>query len=218
MAVPLLLLLVGFLMLSLLRGKSAVDANRAHLLESDFRSITHALHAYENRFGALPGDDPGIVKNSGHLLRAISCAPLADNKCNPGNGVIDGNWNDRSTASESYLVWQHLRLAGLMEGATDTASENYPLRNEEGGMIGITDQRNSPIVGLRGAQIICSDNIKATLALTIDGLLDDGKPRSGKVMVTAGGTVTGGQALTADKLVDGEHYLVCMGIGAPANN
>lgn len=215
-AVVLLLLLAGFLLMGLLRGKSAVDARRAQLLENDFRNIARALHQYDSKFGALPGDDPAA--GSAHLQRAVLCAPRADNKCAPGNGVIDGYWNATGTASESYLVWQHLRLAGLMEGATDPASSNYLPKNGEGGRIGITSERNSPIAGLHGAQIICSDHIKASLARTVDAALDDGTPRSGKVMVTAEGTTTGGEAIAASDLADGKHYLVCMGTGtAPAN-
>ncbi|MBI1173831.1 MAG: prepilin-type cleavage/methylation domain-containing protein [Sideroxydans sp.] len=216
--VALFLLLGGLLLVSLLRAKTAVDIRRAQLLEGDFRNIAHVLHEYETRFGALPGDDPGVGIASSHLAHAMSCAPAASGKCMPGNGILDGNWNDLGTASESYLFWQHVRLAGLLEGATDPASANYPAKNSEGGMLGVTSGSHSPIVELHGAQVICSDHIKASLARQIDAALDDGNTVSGSVMTTKEGTTTGGHAMANDELVDGEHYLVCMGTGHTAAN
>lgn len=208
--VGLFFLLIGFLMLGLLRGKAAVDASRANMLETDFHRIAHALHAYHGKFKALPGDDAEVRR---HLRHAVNCAPQLYGRCQPGNDVIDGDWNAASTASESYLVWQHLRLADLLQGATDPASASYLPHNGEGGRLGVTDELHSPIIGLHGPLIICSDNIKASLARTVDAALDDGKTRSGKVMVTKEGTVSGGIALATGQLVDDEHYLVCMSTG-----
>jgi hypothetical protein len=207
--IALTLLLGGLLLGSLLRGKMAVDAGRTQMNEDELRRTAQALREYQQQFRALPGDDPQIGKVS-YMQHAISCAPPSS-KCMPGNGIIDGNWNDASTASESYLAWQHLRLAGLLDGATDPAAPTYAPRNNEGGRIGITSQQDSPIAGLRGAQIICSDRIKGLIAKKIDADLDDGDTANGKIRVTQAGTVQGGTALATDALADGGRYLVCMG-------
>lgn len=209
--IALVLLLFGFLLGGLLRAKTAVDARRAQLLEEDFHNVAHDLPAYQQQYGALPGDDPK-VGIAGHLPHATACAPIASGKCMPGNGIIDGNWNDGTTASESYLFWQHVRMAGLAEGATDPASANYPAQNGEGGRIGLTNATESPIVELHGAQIICSDHIKASLVKQLDAALDNGDTASGKVMATLAGTTSGGHALASDALAEGQLYLVCMGI------
>lgn len=211
--IALLLLLAGLLLGSLLRGKMAVDAHRTQLLEEQLRSVAHALHKYRSQFKALPGDELDVRNAASYLLHADSCAPVGS-KCMLGNGIIDGNWNDENTASESYLAWQHLRMAGMLEGATDPAAANYPPHNNEGGMLGITSQENSPIAGLHGPQIICTDHVKASIAKRIDADLDDGNTASGKVMVTISSAVNGGTAIATDALAEGGYYLLCMGTDA----
>lgn len=213
----LLLLLGGLLLGSLMRGKLAVDAHRTQMLEDGLRSVAHALHEYSQRFGSLPGDEPDVRNAASYLMHAAACAP-AGSKCALGNGTIDGNWNDATTASESYLAWQHLRLADLLEGPTDPAAADYPPMNGEGGRVGIAGQDNSPIAGLRGPQIICTDHVKASIAKKIDEDLDDGNTAGGKLMVTNSGTITGGTAIATDALADGKYYLLCMGTDAARGN
>lgn len=208
--VGLLLLFGGLLLGSLMRGKMAVDARRTQLLEGGLHRTAHALREYQHQFKALPGDDANVRNAASYLAHATTCAP-ASSKCALGNGVIDGNWNDTTTASESYLVWQHLRMADLLQGATDPNSANYPAKNEEGGMVGITGHDHSPIAGLPGTVIICTDHVKTSIAKKIDADLDDGNTASGKIMVTRSGTVTAGEAIAPNALADGEYYLLCMG-------
>lgn len=215
--IALFLLLAGLLLGSLLRGKMAVDARRTQLLEDQLRIVAHALHEYRSQFKALPGDELDVRNAASYLVHADSCAPVS-NKCMLGNGVIDGNWNDENTTSESYLAWQHLRLAGLLEGATDPASATYLPKNNEGGRIGITGKNNTPINGLRGPQIICTDHVKASIAKKIDADFDDGDTASGKMMVTRSGTLTDGVPIATDALADDGYYLLCVSTDAAQGN
>lgn len=207
-----ILIIIGLLLIGILKGQALIDSRKAQLLGDDFRNISLYLHEYQGKFRALPGDDPTIGTANSHLAGAVSCAPATAGKCMTGNGVIDGYWNDTTTASESFVFWQHVRMANLMAGDTDIASTDYLAKNAVGERLGITSQNASPIVGLKGAQIVCSDRIVGKLAQQIDTSLDDGNTATGSVMVTMAGTATGGGLIGRNSIVDSDFYLVCMGI------
>jgi hypothetical protein len=169
------------------------------------------VNEYQGAFHALPGDDPSIGSANSHVANAVSCSAPIVGICMTGNGIIDGRWNDTSAASESFLVWQHLRLAGYVSGSTDITSANYPAKNIVGGILGITNQSASPIAGLKGDYIICSDGIAGKYVKQIDIALDDGNTASGAMRASIRGTAIDGTAIATQSIVDSELYLVCIG-------
>lgn len=202
------LMVVGALLVGFMNGQALTDISQSKQLEDDFRNVPLYLNEYQGRFKILPGDDPKVGK---HLSGgAVSCVAAAD-RCMPGNGIIDGRWNDNSAESESFLFWQHVRLAGLVPGDTDTTSAHYPPKNALGGALGITNRSHSPIVGMRGANVVCSDEITGNFVKQLDIALDDGNTADGSMMVTASGTVSGGLSIETSLINDGRRYLVCMG-------
>jgi len=126
--------------------------------------------------------------------------------------MIDGKWSDTTVASESYIFWQDVRLAGLAPGSTDTGNLNgdYIPRNIVGGQIGVTDSAASPIIGLTGTSIICSDAIPGKIAKQLDVTMDDGNTATGSMRVIAAGTTTPGNPTQTTNIVDDNRYLVCM--------
>jgi len=121
-------------------------------------------------------------------------------------------WQSRTNtvASESYVFWQHIRLAGLADGSTDTSSGDYIPRNAFGGQIGITSA--SPIIGLKGTYIFCSDAIPGKLAKQIDVELDDGNTATGYMQAVEAGTTTPSNPVQTANIVDNNRYLVCMSV------
>ena len=115
-----------------------------------------------------------------------------------GNGLIEGMWNSTTVTDESYLFWQHVRLAGFAPGSTVLGAADYIPKNAVGGSIGITNSlaANTPITGIKGTYIVCSDNIPGKFAKQLDTTLDDGNTATGSVMVTTVGTTNGGAAVT----------------------
>ena len=206
------LVAIALLFNGILKAQAITETSRAYQLENDFRSIPLYISEYQGRFNSLPGDDVTIGTVNTHLKNALPCPVKTMGKCMPGNGIIDGLWNDTTPASESYLFWQQIRLAGFVSGDTDTASSGYPAKNVVGGSLGVTSQASNPIIGLKGAIIVCSDGIAGRLAKQIDIALDDGGTDTGAMMVTARGTSVGGTALANDAIADDQLYLVCMGI------
>ena len=156
------------------------------------------IYGFQDKFKALPGDD------------ALAVTHVTATANGNGNGIIDGNWN--ATSGESFNFWQHVRLAGLAPGPTDTAAADYLPSNAVGGKIGVTNAASTAITTLKGSYIICSDAIAGKFAKQLDTTLDDGNTATGSLQVTAVGTATGGAAVTNATIVDDTTYLVCMGV------
>ncbi len=211
--IAIVLVIIGLLLGGVMKGQELINSAKVKNLATDFRNIPVYIYGYQDKFKALPGDDPNVA---GHLTGGTQGA-----KPPAGNGLIDGNWNSTDPTVESYLFWQHIRLAGLAPGSTITGTTDYIPRNAVGGQIGITNAANSPITGLKGSYIICSDGISGKFAKQLDTTLDDGNTATGSMMVTATGTTTGGTPIPTTGttgttgtvgIVDDTTYLVCMGV------
>jgi hypothetical protein len=203
------------------KGQELINNARVKNLTTDFRNIPLYLDGYEDMFKALPGDDPTIGTANAHLLNATSCLPKnVLDYCMPGNGLIDGKWNDTTIASESYLFWQHVRIAGLVTGTITPGAVDYIPTNSVGGTMGIQNGTSNPsktamnaTTGanpIRGNYIVCSQGIMGKLAKQLDIAMDDGIPNSGMMM--AGNPTTVGTPMTAvTSFEDAAAYTVCFG-------
>ena len=206
--IAIVLVIIGLLLGGVMKGQELINSAKVKNLATDFRNIPVYIYGYQDKFKALPGDDAGAVAHVGGTLATTPAG-------SQGNGLIDGNWNSLTTTDESYLFWQHIRLAGLAPGSTITGTTDYIPRNAVGGQIGITNAANSPITGLKGSYIICSDGISGKFAKQLDTTMDDGNTATGSMMVTATGTTTGGTPVPTTGtggIVDDTTYLVCMGV------
>lgn len=202
------LVVISLLLGATLKGRELIDSSKAKCLALDFKNVPLYLDGYQDKFKALPGDDANLAN---HLPGATPCSPPSAGMCVIGNGVIDGKWSDTTDASESYVFWQHIRLAGLADGSLDTSnSSDYIPRNAFGGQIGITSA--SPIIGLKGTYIVCSDAIPGKLARQIDVELDDGNTATGYMQAVDAGTTTPSNPVQTANIVDNNRYLVCMSV------
>ncbi|MGV8934078.1 MAG: prepilin-type N-terminal cleavage/methylation domain-containing protein [Gallionellaceae bacterium] len=231
--IAIVLVIIGLLLGGVLKGQELINSAKVKNMATDFRNIPVYIYGYQDKFRSLPGDDPTIGTANTHLTGATQCtgAPtIVLGKCNVANGVIDGNWNDITAASESFVFWQHIRLAGLAAGSTNTAlGAAYLPVNSAGGMIGLqsgtsctaasatctgalTPITDSTVTAIRGAYIICSAGILGKFAKQLDIQMDDGITNSGSMM--AGIATAAGTPMTAatPPLDDATAYTVCMGI------
>lgn len=232
--IAIVLVIIGLLLGGVLKGQELINSAKVKNLATDFRNIPVFIYGYQDRFRFLPGDDRDAVAHLAGGVQAVLCtgapAAIVANTCDVGNGLIDGNWNAVTAASESYVFWQHIRLAGLAAGSTDTTPagfNNYLPVNAVGGSIGIQsgtqDLARTPIfappVGavpaapIRGTYIICSPNILGRFAIQLDIQLDDGNPLTGSMM--AGIATAVGVPMTAiavGAIDPAQIYTVCMGV------
>lgn len=207
--IAIVLVIIGLLLGGVLKGQELINSAKVKNLSADFKNTPVFIYGYQDKFRALPGDDANVAT---HVTGGTACTPAAAGLCAPGNGIIDGAWNATAITSESFVFWQHVRLAGLAPGPTDTTAADYLPKNTVGGTIGVTNATNTAITGVKGSYIICSDSIAGKFAKQMDTTLDDGNTAAGSLQVTTTGTATGGTAVATASIVDDTPYLVCMGI------
>jgi prepilin-type N-terminal cleavage/methylation domain-containing protein len=213
--IAIVLVIIGLLLGGVLRGQELIDNAKFKNLVSDFKNVPVYISAYEDKFRELPGDQDQASLDA-HFPpagSATACTLAAVGHCVTKNGVIDGGWDATDVTDESFLFWQHVRLAGIGQGSINTGNAAYRPTNAVNGHIGITNSAQSPVIGIKGTYIVCSDAIPGKLAKQLDTRLDDGNTAIGSVMVVPANTSTAlpVPALATTAIVDGATYLVCMG-------
>ncbi|MEO8418347.1 MAG: prepilin-type N-terminal cleavage/methylation domain-containing protein [Methylophilaceae bacterium] len=199
------LVIIGLLLGGVLKGQELINSAKVKNMATDFKNIQVFIYGYQDKYKALPGDDTNAVPHVG--TSGVACTPAAAGLCATGNGVIDGSWNATTITAESYVFWNHVRLAGLAPGPTDPAVADYAPKNADGGRVGVQSVSGfTAVTGMTGAYVICSDAILGKFAKQLDITLDDGVGNTGSVRVVVNGTPSTGVAAP----VDSTPYLVCM--------
>ena len=94
------LAIVGLMVGGIFGGKKLVQASRLHGVMDDATTYAMAIQQFKEKYGEYPGDFSQATKQWG-----ASVAGDGD-----GDGKID-------TAGEGYLAWQHLAIAGMINGS-----------------------------------------------------------------------------------------------------
>jgi prepilin-type N-terminal cleavage/methylation domain-containing protein len=204
--IAIVLVIIGLLLGGVLKGQELVNSAKVKNLANDFRSISSFVYAYQDRFRALPGDDRSADTHVSGGTNATTPEKSV------GNARINGDWNSSTGTDESFLFWQHVRLAGLATGTPDTGSDDYPPRNAEGGIIGVTGDAvlSAPKVPYPASFYVCSQGIQGRYVRQIDTTIDDGSSITGSVRALADGADSQADAETVAAKDDAKLYTVCM--------
>jgi len=212
--IAIVLVIIGLLLGGILKGQELINSAKVKNLATDFKNIPVFIYGYQDKFRALPGDDAGVAT---HVTGTLATTPAGKQ----GNGVIDGDWNSPTNTDESYLFWQHVRLAGLAPGST-TPGSGYLPTNAAGGTIGIqsgtSTAASSPVTdkdskAIRGSYVICSTGILGKFVKQLDTQMDDGNTATGSMLATpTTGYKIGAAATETDKIDEAAPYTVCLGI------
>lgn len=210
--IAIVLVIIGLLLGGVLKGQELINSAKVKNFAQDFRNIPVFVYGYQDKFKSLPGDDR--IANT-HLTGGIVASTFTGAVGGAvGNGVIEGPWNSTLNTDESYLFWQHVRLAGLAVGPTLQGDPNYTPLNADGGVIGISGQ--TPILTLTGTYFVCSQGILGKYAKQLDTMLDDGNTFTGSLRVmanpAAANQVAAVAAVATAAIVDSTSYAVCMGL------
>lgn len=205
------LVIIGLLLGGVLKGQELINSAKVKNMAADFKNIQVYIYGYQDRYRALPGDDRVA---STHVSGATNAAAGTI-----GNGVINGEWDSVTTTDESFLFWQHVRLAGFASGSTTFGTADqlaaYQPTNADGGRIGIQSVSTLTEVlplsvanptGISGSFAICSGGVLGRFARQLDTALDDGAGDTGSVRIVLPNTPTTGVAAP----VDATPYVVCM--------
>ena len=174
--IAIVLVIIGLLLGGILKGQEMITQAKIKNVIADFSGVSAAYHGYQDRYRAIPGDDPNAATRWTVPTAAVNGS---------GNGVVAGLYNSALATDESRLWWDHLRRAGFVSGS----GTNQPF-NAVTGLIGVQtgDGANGPVLGAGGAGaggfsglIICSANLPDKIAIAVDTQMDDGQRLSGSV-------------------------------------
>jgi prepilin-type N-terminal cleavage/methylation domain-containing protein len=226
--IAIVLVIIGLLLGGVLKGQELINSAKVKNMATDFRNIPLFIYGYQDKYKALPGDHASVATA---IPSSTVCTPAAASHCTVGNGVIDGVWNSTTVVDETYVFWNHVRLAGLAAGATATTDANYLPRNSDGGVIGIESggaatggayiQNATVAAGVTTASgtyftptyLLCSSGILGKYAKQLDTMMDDGEVATGSVRVVASTHVRQAAAEVGTQLLnDSTSYIVCMGL------
>lgn len=214
--IAIVLVIIGLLMGGVLKGQELINSAKVKNLVGDFRTTSTLVYGYQDRFKNFPGDQTQAQLETAFGTGMVSaCTPEADGLCKHNNGRLDGSWDASALTSETFVFWQHVRLANLATGTTSTTDTNYLPRNADGGLIGIESGVTAagvaapPIKDMRGAYYVCSNAILGRYAKQIDTTMDDGNTATGSVRAIPVGSARTVDATATTAIVDGLQYIVC---------
>jgi len=198
------LVIIGLIIGAVAAGVTIRKSAELRSIITQVEQFRVATSGFDDKYDDLPGD-----MNDAHNYWGSDCDATASN-C---NGDADGDVEMGSGAdNESFRFWQHLNLAGFIEGEyTGTGSgddhipyENCPATNRTGGGYHarthtsdsntIAQGTNVSVGGFSGNTWPNGKLLTPTEANYIDTKTDDGDPDDGKTHgrnSSAGGCITG---------------------------
>ena len=208
--IAIVLVIIGLLLGGILKGQELINSAKVKNLANDFRTIPTYIYAYQDKYKNLPGDDNAVATHLGASGTQATVGSV-------GNGVIENDPLSTTATHESFLFWQHVRLANLAAGPTATGDADYRPKNAVGGFIGIASLVNTGAMQnakinlpttMNGTYQICSEAILGKFAKQLDTQMDDGNTQTGSMrasLMTATAT-----AIATTSIDDATPYLVCM--------
>jgi prepilin-type N-terminal cleavage/methylation domain-containing protein len=181
--IAIVLVIIGLLLGGILKGQEMITQAKIKNVIADYSGVSAAYHGYQDRYRAIPGDDPNAATRW-----AVAPAAIAGN----GNGVVAGTYNNAcpnvvaAATPESCLFWDDLRRAGFVSGN----GGQQPF-NALTGLIGVQTGDGAAATGptmlnLAGGNgfvglIMCSANLPDKIAIAVDTQMDDGSSNLGTV-------------------------------------
>ena len=166
--IAIVLVIIGLLLGGILKGQEMITQAKIKNIVSDFSGVSAAYYGYQDRYRAIPGNDPNAATR---WIGAVAGS---------GNGQVQGKYNSQTATDESRKWWDHLRRAGFVAGA----GTEQPF-NAVTGLLGVqTGDAQTPVGAALGgfvSLIVCSANLPDKIAIAIDTQMDDGVPNTGTV-------------------------------------
>lgn len=204
--IAIVLVIIGLLVGGVLQGQQLIENSRVKQAVKDINGTSIAMLAYQDRYGALPGDDgpqADLTARGASWGAGIAGSNNGRLEARRGN-TFNGN-------DETDNFWRQLRAAGFISGDPVEAGQLAPPRNPWGGRLGITVEAVHG--GLAGTKA-CLSEVPGSAAIAIDNQLDDGAGDTGRVRGSLGvagantapttAVLAGGGAYSEDSI-----YSVC---------
>jgi hypothetical protein len=161
------------------QGKQVVDNSHYETFKQQISGYRLAVDTFKARYDSFPGDfasastelkaPPGVVVKNGN-----------------GNGTVMGGFCNVAN-EESCLVWQHLILAGLVEGDAGATDGSARKVHAYGGVF--SSMATGDYANGRDELKVLIQGVPSEVAQRIDDEMDDGNATSGNI-ARYGGTGT----------------------------
>jgi prepilin-type N-terminal cleavage/methylation domain-containing protein len=209
--VAIVLVVIGLLIGLLLLGEGILTQSRIKFAANQFEGLKIAVLHYQDRYGALPGDDPraesrwvGRSRNGtgdGQISGSYQAPPP------PGDPLVTLTVDVAS--GESLNFWWHLRLAELIIAPPTPITPVAQPLNQYSGVIGV---EWAPLGFPRLA--VCAANLPGETAIGVENMLDDGDPRRGLIRAAKQSAdnqpiAAADATVTAFGTADGDAYILC---------
>ncbi len=174
--IALVLVIIGLILGLIFKGGALVTQTKYKRLKMDWDSVLTAVYTYQDKYYALPGDDPNALTNFDPLPAGISKGD--------GNGYLDPSGaitlcDGTSYGGEQCQAWWHLRLAGLIPGS-ETKAPTHPF----GSYMALAGTTGVGI-GADWPWAVCHANLQHEIAKWLDDRYDDGKYNNGSIRGTS---------------------------------
>ncbi len=75
--IAVVMVIIGLLLGGVLKGQELINSAKVKSVINDFRNTSTHIFAYQDRFRAMPGDDPGVANRlAGGVARLAPAAAL----------------------------------------------------------------------------------------------------------------------------------------------
>jgi prepilin-type N-terminal cleavage/methylation domain-containing protein len=173
--IAIVLVIIGLLLGGILKGQEMITQAKIKNVVADFSGISAAYYGYQDRYRAIPGDDPNADTRWSGAFKGN------------GNGQVEGTYNNSgagcpttlaASTAETCQWWDHLRRAGFVSGS----GGGNPF-NAVTGMLGVQTGNGSGSTALSGfaGLIVCSAGLPDKIAIAVDTQMDDGAIDKGTV-------------------------------------
>src|SRR2546430_6628720 len=85
--IAIVLVIIGLLLGGILKGQEMITQAKIKNVIADFSGVSAAYHGYQDRYRAIPGDDPNAATRWAAMTNP---APVAGD----GNGIVAGTYNN----------------------------------------------------------------------------------------------------------------------------
>jgi len=200
--IAIVLVIIGLLLGGVLQGQQLIENSRVKGATNDFNGLAAGVFSYQDRYGRLPGDDPGAVSARGDSWPGANMGN--------GNGIVADGANVFAPAAteETAIFFSNLRSSGFIAGDPTAVGALALPQNSFGGLTTIV---SGTVFATMTGMKICMGNVSGTGAIALDTQLDDGDATSGRFRGEAAATpntAPGTTALTVAYAED-DSYTVC---------
>jgi prepilin-type N-terminal cleavage/methylation domain-containing protein len=147
--IAIVIVIIGLLAGGVLKGLEILEDSRTQKAIEQMRSLQSAWFGYISRYQQIPGNDSQAQEFFG---------------TDATNGDGDGTLSE----TEQPLVWQHLHLAGIIQGSGNNATST-PWGNAFSFSYDSTAKQH----------LLCIANLLGSRAIIIDRRVDDGTANTG---------------------------------------